>query len=162
MNGVILTGPLGVGKSSLQANLVDNLGFWCPQTITTRTVSCSERWYAHVDAQEFLKNAREGKYVCPYYFAGQWYAWVAEDVFRLQVDAKWAVINVRPYTALLLGSLVRSLKPVWLWLEPEELRARLRARNATRDITAHDTGRLLLGRGRRSVRGPFPISRPER
>ena len=44
---------------------------------------------------------------------------------QLQLDPGTpAVVNVRPYTALVLAALIPGMTPVWLWIDEAELTQR--------------------------------------
>jgi guanylate kinase len=135
MRGLILTGALGVGKTTAQDTLVRLHGFWTPTTMTTRSVSSDEAYALGVGLEEFTAGVRDRRFVLPAKFGTNWYGWSAEDFHRLRNDrAARAVVNVRPYTALLLSALIEDMLPVWIWLTPEELALRLAQRAAVRDV----------------------------
>jgi len=135
MRGLILTGALGAGKTTAQDILVRQHGFWTPVTVTTRETSKVEAYVAHVALDDFIAGVIDKKYVLPAKFGTEWYAWTAADFSRLLHDhAAPSVVNVRPYTALLLASLVSTLLPVWLWIDPDELARRISTRGAARDL----------------------------
>jgi guanylate kinase len=135
VRGLIITGALGAGKTTAQDALVHRHGFWTPVTITTRPVDVNEQYARYVSLEAFRDGVVEHKYVLPAKFGGQWYAWSALDFTRLTEDrASRIVVNVRPYTALLLSALIRDMLPVWLWVEPDELVRRVSQRSAKRDV----------------------------
>ena len=134
MRGLILTGALGSGKTTAQNLLVSNHNFWTPLTVTTRDVSGLETFMLSVPFDKFTKGVNEVKYVLPYRFGQHWYAWRSSDFEHLIFSkSKRSVVNVRPYTALLLSAFRTDLIPVWLWVEPEELQRRLTKRADARD-----------------------------
>jgi len=133
MRVLILTGPLGVGKSFLQERLRDQ-GYWCPNTITTRTVASGEVGLEHLDLSDFRAAVAEDEVVLPAKFGESWYGWRRETLHRLADDSNdYAVVNVRPYTALTLATLLPSACSVWLWLTPDELSNRIAKRSVERD-----------------------------
>lgn len=133
MRVVILTGPLGVGKTYLQQRLRQR-GFWSPDTVTTRAVADSERETQHVAWDHFRQGVTSGEFVLPATFGGAWYAWRREELDKLADSSDaLAVANVRPYTALTLSILLPAARPVWLWLTERELQDRRGTRKAERD-----------------------------
>ena len=127
MRGLILTGPTGVGKSTAQSALQKLHGFWVPRTCTTRQIEAAEKKemvpYSH---DGFLEAVRAGSIVLPTSFGGQWYGWLAADLLALKYDSGQAVLNVRPYPALLLQGLLEDFRAVWLTLDQSELARRRR------------------------------------
>jgi guanylate kinase len=136
MTVVILTGPLGVGKTSLQRRLQAEHGFWSPTTHTTRPVDLHEVDLRSCDLPEFETAVRQGSLVMPAQFAGNWYAWDSNALDRMrQPDAK-TVVNVRPYTGLVLAALLPRCVPCWLWVDAHELARRRTSRGEQRDTTS--------------------------
>lgn len=133
MRGLILTGPTGVGKSTIQSQLREEHGFWAPRTYTTRFVEPNDRDLIHVPSDHFMQAARDGAILLPVTFGGNWYGWLKDDVDVLRSERARAVLNVRPYPALILQALMPSLIAVWLTLEPAELARRRAQRHAARD-----------------------------
>lgn len=133
MRGLLLTGPTGVGKSTVQTRLRDDHGFWVPHTCTTRIVDSTDSDLLHVPEAEFLQAVHRGEIVVPACFGGIWYGWRNSDVKRMRTDDGRAVLNVRPYTALILQALLDEFTAVWLTLEPNELLRRRSGRQAPRD-----------------------------
>jgi hypothetical protein len=132
--GLILTGALGAGKTSAQDVLVRQHGFWTPTTVTTRPVASDERYAVGVEVVDFTAGVIQRQYILPAKFGAHWYAWSAIDFRRLLEDRlSPAVVNVRPYTALLLSALISDMLPVWIWVNHEELIRRLSHRRAARD-----------------------------
>lgn len=141
MPGLILTGPLGVGKTITQRRLVAEFGFWTPATYTTRQVEQHDVGFVHVSVEDFESGVADGRYVMPAWFGGAWYGWLTADLHRISNPTSGnVVLNVRPYTALLLAAFVPSLIPVWLWTDADELTRRRPGRGAVRDTdqTAHE------------------------
>ncbi len=134
MRGLILTGPLGVGKSTAQRSLVLDHGFWTPETITTRLVDDGEVGMGHRTPGTFVKQVRSGELVLPTRFGSQWYAWTKRDVAMISRASGRAVLNVRPSTALTIAGLMPSFIPVWLWASEEVLAARRTSRALARDL----------------------------
>lgn len=134
MRGLVLTGPTGVGKSTAQAVLHEHHGFWVPRTCTTRQAEVDESDLLRYSQSEFLEAVRTGKVVLPASFGGEWYGWLEEDLRALQQDDGRAVLNVRPYAALMLQGLLKNIIAVWLTLDDDELSRRRSGRFAARDI----------------------------
>lgn len=135
MKGLILTGALGAGKTTAQRGLVDNYGFWTPRTVVTRQVLPAETELSQVELEAFRVGVLKGEYVLPARFGGHWYAWVSADFETLcKPSDRCAVLNVRPYTALVLSTIFRELTPVWLSIDEGERARRLSARAQVRDV----------------------------
>jgi guanylate kinase len=133
MRGLVLTGPTGVGKSTAQRRLHDEHGFWTPRTCTTRAVTSAELDLLHVPEPDFLQSVRAGRIVFPATFGSAWYGWTQKDFsFMTTADGR-AVLNVRPYTALVLQATLNSFVPVWLTINDEELARRRAGRHELRD-----------------------------
>ena len=144
MRGLILTGALGSGKTTAQNLLVSDHNFWTPVTVTTRDVSDLEVLMLSVPFDKFTSGVHDGEYVLPYRFGLHWYAWRSSDFQRLIHDkSQRSVVNVRPYTALLLSAFRADLIPVWLWIESEEIQKRLTKRADARD-TEPELSRLRI------------------
>jgi guanylate kinase len=136
MRGLILTGPTGVGKSTAQSALREKHGFWVPRTCTTRLIEANELDLVPYSRNEFLEAVRARNVVLPTSFGGQWYGWLATDLDALRHDPGRAVLNVRPYPALLLQGLLENFCAVWLTLDEGELARRRTSRFADRDTNA--------------------------
>lgn len=134
MRGLMLTGPTGVGKSTAQRRLRDKHGFWAPRTCTTRVVDAAELDLLHVPEPDFLQSVRTGSIVFPAAFGSAWYGWKQEDFTLMRTADGRAVLNVRPYTALVLHATLDSFVPVWLTTNDEELARRRSSRQELRDI----------------------------
>lgn len=133
MRGLLLTGPTGVGKSTAQLVLHQQYGFWTPRTCTTRQVEAHESDFLHHSELDFLKAVRDSSIVLPASFGGEWYGWPAQDLHTLQHGSGRAVLNVRPYPALILQALLEDFTAVWLTVDDEELNRRRAGRLAVRD-----------------------------
>lgn len=113
--------------------LCEHHGFWVPRTCTTRVVESHETDLLHFSSPDFLDSVRIYKVVLPAWFGGEWYGWLAEDLQKLQQDTGSAVLNVRPYPALILQALLKDFVGVWLTLDDGELSRRRAERLAPRD-----------------------------
>lgn len=133
MQGLLLTGPTGVGKSTAQAALREQHGFWVPRTCTTRSVEPDESDLIQVSEIDFLESTKAGKVVCPLSFGGEWYGWLKGDLYALQHHSGRAVLSVRPYPALILQALLDGFAAVWLTVDDSELLRRRAERMAARD-----------------------------
>lgn len=133
MHGLLLTGPTGVGKSTAQTVLREQHGFWTPRTCTTRVVEPNESDLLHFSEPEFVAAVRAGDVVLPASFGDEWYGWLRVELTALQHDAGRAVLNVRPYAALMLQALLSGFVAVWLTVDSTELARRRSARLAARD-----------------------------
>jgi hypothetical protein len=132
--GLILTGALGAGKTTAQDILVREHGFWTPTTVTTRSVASDERYVVEVGVTDFTAGVIQRRYILPAKFGAHWYAWSASDFTHVLEDRlSRAVVNVRPYTALLLSALIADMLPVWIWVDRDELSRRISHRGAARD-----------------------------
>jgi guanylate kinase len=134
LRGLILTGPLGVGKSTAQRRLILDHGFWTPETVTTRSVDEDELRMTHRTEATFIEQVRVGELVMPTRFGSQWYAWLREEVAMIRGTGGTAVLNVRPSTALTLAALLPDLIPIWLWVNDQVLTERRSARTLSRDL----------------------------
>ena len=130
---IVLTGRLGVGKSTLQARLVTDFGFWTPTTVTTRPIESTDPGMRGIPLADFIADTRAGRLLLPAAFGGYWYAWARADIERLAHSEVPAVLNVRPYTALVLHALLPRTLAVWLWVDDAELERRTSDRHAARD-----------------------------
>jgi guanylate kinase len=133
VRGVILTGPLGVGKTHALRVLTTSHGFWTPRELTTRPVDTGSTSHGHVSEDSFIQRAKEGDIVMPAHFAGQWYGWPRSDFERLLSADGLAALDVRPYTALILASVIETFKAIWLWAAPDVLMQRRLSRRELRD-----------------------------
>jgi guanylate kinase len=133
MRGLLLTGPTGVGKSTAQAVLREQHGFWVPRTCTTRTPEAGEPDLLHFPADRFLEAVRSGEIVLPASFGQEWYGWLTTDLNVLRQNDGRAVLNVRPYAALMLQALLPDFVAVWLTVDDQELSRRRSTRLAARD-----------------------------
>jgi guanylate kinase len=134
LRGIAITGPTGVGKTTIQRRLVRDHGLWTPGVLTTRSVASHEIGVSHIDYPAFERAVPMGSIVFPHYFAGAWYGWTYDDLEQLRHGDGLAVVNVRPYTALVLSAGIFGLEPVWLFAEPYTLAERRRRRNEPRDV----------------------------
>jgi guanylate kinase len=134
MRGLILSGPTAVGKSTAQATLREQHGFWAPRTCTTRQIEIHEPDLIQYSHDNFLGAVRACNIVLPTSFGGEWYGWLASDLKMLKHDPGRAVLNVRPYPALLLQGLLENFRAIWLTLDDAELARRRSGRSASRDI----------------------------
>lgn len=131
--GVLLSGLTGVGKTTIQNALLER-GCWAPVLFTTRTVGGEEGPnVVAMSREQFIAGVVKGDLVVPTIFGGEMYGWTAEDLGRLRSSPGGAVISVRPYTALLLATLLDGLLPVWLFVPEADRQARLTRRRSARD-----------------------------
>ncbi|WSQ10355.1 hypothetical protein OG604_22810 [Streptomyces sp. NBC_01231] len=133
MRGLILTGPLGVGKTTAQRILIEQYDFWSPSEATTRKAEERESHLTTHSLDTFTALVKARKLAFPMEFAGNWYAWHSEDLTRMMNEPGKAVVNVRPYTALAMSAILPDMLPVWLWLPDEELMRRRLSRTDQRD-----------------------------
>ena len=111
-------------------------GFWVPPTYTTRGVERDDLDLIHVEQEAFLSDAKAGQIVLPASFGGVWYGWHKRDLDTMRDGDGRAVLNVRPYTALILEALLDGFVGVWLTIDDAELSVRRTVRGATRDTDA--------------------------
>jgi len=133
--GVVLSGLIGAGKSTVEALLRERLQLRTPNTLVTRPVESGElSSYVHLSHEEFFRRARVKEIVLPFRFADTWYGYErAEWREAIASGGRGWLFNVRPYLGLILGAVMWDVKLFWLEV-PEEVRlARLRGRGAARD-----------------------------
>jgi guanylate kinase len=131
--GIALSGLTGSGKSTLQAQLLAG-GCWSPRLHTSRPVGREEGdSTAHVERETLIEGVRSGDFVAPLLFAGEIYTWSKQDFDRLRAMPAGVVLNARPYTALLMSMVTPGLVPVWLDLDEDTRRERLKRRGEVRD-----------------------------
>jgi guanylate kinase len=157
VQGVLLSGSTGVGKTTLQDRLVSEHGAWTPRTYTTRQVAPHESGVEQLTADEFGERVRSLAIVLPHHFGGAWYGWPAEDLDRLRAPGRLAALNVRPYTALALAALIPDLLPVWLHEAAEVLSRRRAARAELRDTDELASLRLKADQDDIVYAALFPI-----
>lgn len=133
--GVIITGRLGAGKTTLIRAMAKQLGMTVPVTTTTRPVSPSDFALRHLADPDFTRCVRDGTLKAPICAGGHGYAWEASD-FDLLLRGCHLAFAVRPYTALLISSAVPDLLPVWLEVAESTRLNRLRGRGEARDVSA--------------------------
>jgi guanylate kinase len=133
MRGIVLTGQTGVGKSTAQRCLRVEHGFWTPRTCTTRAIAAEELDLFHVPEPDFLHSVRAGSIVLPAAFGSTWYGWKQEDFALMRMASSRVVLNVRPYTALVLQATLDGFVAVWLTTNDEELARRRASRQEVRD-----------------------------
>lgn len=140
----MLSGPMGVGKTTLQAALLRK-GCWCPHLLTSRPVELLEQEHVeHLNRAELIELVRDGRAGAPAFFGDELYAWADTDVTRLHEEPGGAVVTARPYTALLVAAMVPRLIPVWLDLADDLRRARVDGRATSRDLDGELAQRRLV------------------
>lgn len=157
--GLIVSGPSGVGKSSLQRELVANHGFATLTDVTTRRVGKDDFMTHHVPATEFLASVRGGELCAPVRFGSHWYAWRTSEfaVCCASKDRPYVMI-ARPAIALFLAAIYRGLVPIWLEAPHAALAQRRRDRDAERDRGR--TARKRTEDDDASYRQLFPVHVP--
>jgi hypothetical protein len=80
-----------------------------------------------------MQLVRTGGIVFPAAFGTAWYGWKEEDFAFMRAADGRAVLNVRPYTALVLQATLDGFVPVWLTMNDEELARRRGRRQELRD-----------------------------
>lgn len=140
VRGVILTGRLGVGKTTALVLLRQAYGVVVPQTTTTRTVSSTDVALCHLPVAEFTALVRAGRLQLPMIAGRYLYAWDVSELDLIRTAPRVA-IAVRPYTALLISAFVPDLQPVWLDVDEGTREQRLLARSEDRDDAAKELPR---------------------
>lgn len=143
MTLVVLTGRIGVGKSTTQQNLLLEFGLPIIMTYTTRHVSAEEVGMSHLPPKQFTDAVASGSLCAPMAFGGQWYGW-PRDRFLAAAGGREsnASVTARPYTALLLGSVLNHCQVILLTTDPDELARRRATRSALRDLDDSARARL--------------------
>ena len=80
-----------------------------------------------------MAGAQAGQLIAPMYFGNSYYAWKRYHLEHYTSVADLAVLNARPYTTLLLNSLLPNCVPVMLDAPEPVLKSRRLARAALRD-----------------------------
>jgi len=139
---VVLTGRIGVGKSTIQQSLLE-CGLPIIVTYTTRLVSAEEVGMSHLPANQFMDEVTSGTLCAPMAFGGQWYGW-PRDPFLAAAGGREsnASVTARPYTALLLGSVLNHCRVILLTADSDELERRRANRSALRDLDDSARARL--------------------
>jgi guanylate kinase len=133
MTLIVITGPLSVGKTTVQNQLADAVGAFVVPSYTSRTVEHGERDVIHCPVDELMARAQAGELIAPMYFGTSYYAWNRYHLEHYTNVSDLAVLNARPYTTLLLNSLLPNCIAVMLDAPEPVLRSRRRARAAIRD-----------------------------
>lgn len=129
MTALVITGRRLVGKTTLRRALCENHSFWSPTTFTTRALRKNDFLTEHMDREAVTEGIRANDLVFPVSYAGSLYAWKRTDFHRLiEGHDIRAVVDVRPYTAMVLRAIVPTLQCLWLWAEPAELEERIKTR----------------------------------
>lgn len=142
--GVILTGQLGVGKSTVAAHIVDRYQLRLVRSVVTRPLEKGEESeYDHADSEAFICDARAGQIVLPFHFSGNWYGFRRSDWdAAVASEGVGFLFNVRPNVALIISSVLRRSIPIWLFVNDAERRRRLAQRGAGRDAGGGDRLRM--------------------
>lgn len=134
-SGVILSGLLAAGKSTVERLLVERHGFRRPATVVTRVVDRDEpSAYVQCEEEEFIRKAKSGDVVVPFRFGKTWYGYDRQNWEQiLRTGGRGWVFNVRPYAGLSLAAMLPETRAIWLEA-PEKIRTkRLAERAADRD-----------------------------
>lgn len=143
MTLIILTGRLGVGKSTVQTSLLELYGVSVVNSYTTRPTSAGDPGVVHIEPIEFMVMHSEGRLCAPIRFGGDWYGWMSSDIVTATTNRAFkASVTARPYTALLLGSVLQNCLVVHLAVEEEELSKRRSLRASERDTGPIASSRL--------------------
>lgn len=134
--GLILSGLMGSGKSSLERVLVQKYGYRQPTNVVTRAVNLDEDPnYKTMAEPQFIELARDGSLVFAYRFGQTWYAYPRSDWLAiLREGGRGWVMNVRPYVGLLLRSFLDAADAVWLEVDEDTRISRVHQRGAPKDV----------------------------
>lgn len=134
--GVVLTGLLGAGKTTMVRKLSVHFNAVVPVTTTTRAVAPDDLALQNLSRQSFVAEVRQRNILMPIISGDDLYGWTEEALDVMRNEPR-VVLSVRPYTALALSALIPDLCAVWLDLPEDVRRQRINRRNAGRDTERH-------------------------
>lgn len=137
IRGLLITGQLAAGKTTLLRTLAEDHGFQVPITTTTRAIDESDFGLRRLPRSKFLAAAQAGRLRLPMVAGSHYYAW-DEGALSLLAGGERVAVSVRPYTALTLAALLPGLLPLWLDVDPIERERRLSMRFEERDRNPKD------------------------
>ncbi len=134
---IIISGPSGVGKSSVVRRLVErcDLPLELNVSATTRQPRTGEidgRDYHFLTMAEFLRRRNQGDFLeCAEVFGcGNWYGTLRETVASSLKQGKWLILEIDVEGALQVLQLFPRAMTVFIHPgSPQELERRLRGRN---------------------------------
>lgn len=147
MTTVILSGATGVGKTTVQRALVKRLQARTLTTYTTREVEDHETEMVSVLRDDIIGGVKKTQLVAPASFGKHLYAWSKSELKQAQAAETHFILNVRPYTALLLWPFLPNSVPILLDAPMEVIIERRAARGEQRD----KSGEHLEDRVRRDL-----------
>lgn len=154
--GLVLTGSLGAGKSTLSLMASRRFQLRVMRSIVTRRLELGEdSEYIAMDEIEFLRLARMREVVLPYCFSGTWYGYSREDwESACATGGAGLLFNVRPSVGLVLAVTLVNVSAVWLEVPDNIRQVRMRERSAERDLSI---GRSRLDREDKVYREAYGI-----
>ncbi len=134
MKHVVISGHLGSGKTTLERYLVQKHNFLQPDIFLTRNIDDNmDRHISHVSCEEFFELFQENVVSMPMCFGENWYGYSRKSIMKaLNCDSKF-VFNVRPYTGLLLKSILDGCVSVWVHADKETRVDRIENRSEMKD-----------------------------
>jgi guanylate kinase len=134
-SGLVLSGLLGVGKTTLARRIANEVGLSIVPTVATRPVGTDETEFVRVTAEEFERRTLAREVVLPLFFGGNWYGYSRADWERAStVGGAGYIFNVRPQVGLAIAAILDRVHPVWVRVDETTRIARLRSRAAARDF----------------------------
>lgn len=130
---IVITGPMGAGKTTVQRQLVEGHGARPVVSYTTRNVEPDEFATVQLDQTTLEAGVRDGSLLAPFHLAGAFYVWDRGEFERAVHGPATFVTTARPYTALLLASIGSGALPIFLTVDDVTLRQRRELRAEHRD-----------------------------
>ena len=133
---IIISGPSGVGKSTIRSRLVnENNNFWYSISMTTRKPRTTEengKDYYFVSVEEFKKNIENDNFIeYAEVYDGLYYGTPKDKVFEMLNKGYNVILEIDVQGAIIIKS--KFKEAILIFIKPptlEELEKRLRNRNS--------------------------------